>query len=201
MNLALSPFQSRFAAFALMLFTLATLTAAIAFPTLWLHKRYDTYLEDYSDQLLRYRRVDSLRPRIQEALNDVEKLDARKLYLKSSSPSLAAAELQDLATRIIDAHKGRIVSSQIQSAKDAAKEDSKAKVPLKVTISVQMNTSMVPLQLILHAVESNEPYLFIDQLTIRANQGRGFRAVPGVQPEFGVQMSISGYALTVGGKQ
>lgn len=193
----LSPIQSRLAALSLLLFVICVLVLAVALPTAWLHKRYNTFLGDYTDQITRYRRVAALRPGIEEAITEVEKTDSRKFYLKSASPSLAAAELQGLVTRIIESHKGRVASSQIQQAKD----DTKPIGPAKVGITVQMNATAVSLQLVLHAIESHEPYLFIDQVTVRANQGRGYKPVPGVQPEFSVQMTISGHSPIEGDKR
>lgn len=201
MKFHLTPPQSRLAAAGILLAVLGSLGAAIAIPVWWLHKHYDTYLEDYSDRLTRYRRVAALRPAVEEAIAGVEERASRKFYLKSASPTLAAAELQGLVTRIMETNKGRIISSQIQSTNETAKDDAKSKGPAKVTILVQMNASMVPLQLILHAVESAEPYLFIDQFTVRAHHGRGYKPVPGIQPEFAVQMTISGYTPTDGDKQ
>ena len=194
--------QSRIVAICLVLAVLGGLVAAIAAPTFWLHKRYDTYLEDYSDRLVRYRRVAALRPSIEDSIAHLKDLDSRKYYLKGATPTLASAELQGLVTQIIETHNGRIVSSQVQVAKDSTTGDSKkqTKEPAKLSISVQMNAAMVPLQLILHALESREPYLIVDQFTVRANQGRGYKPVAGVQPEFAVQMTVSGYTPADGDK-
>ena len=208
MKLQLTRMQSRFAAIGLLLLVICTLVAAVVVPVWWQHKRYDGLIEEYSDRLTRYRRVAALRPRIEDALSDAAKRDSRKFYLKAVSPTLAAAELQGLVTQLIGTNKGRVFSSQIQQATDDPKNDAKdgatpnspAKSPVKVSVSVQMTASAVPLQLILHAVESQEPYLLIDQLTVRTNQGRGYKPVPGIQPEFVVQMTVSGYTALDGEK-
>jgi general secretion pathway protein M len=196
MKLALTPIQGRLLAVLLALTALALLVAAVALPTLWLHKRYDSFIEDYGDRLQRYRRVAALRPAIEEAIKGTEKRDSRKYYLKGGSPTLAAAELQGLVTRIVDENQGKIISSQILPAK----EDAKATGPLKVAISMQMGAAIIPLQMILHTLETAEPYLFIDQLTVRANQGRGYKPLPGVQPEYVVQLTVHAYAPAAGAK-
>jgi hypothetical protein len=51
------------------------------------------------------------------------------------------------------------------------------------------------LQQILLGIESRVPFLFIDHLAIRAGQGRLYRPQPGVDPEFGLQMTLHGYAI------
>lgn len=196
MKFRMTASQSRFAAVGLLILVAALLAAAVALPTWWLHRHYDNHLEDYSDRLARYRRVAAMRPAIEEAIATLEKRDAHKYYLKGASPTLTAAELQGYVARVIESRKGRIISTQVLPAKDEGKTTG----PTKVVLSVQMNTAIVPLQLVLHALETGEPYLFIDQLVVRASQGRGYKPVPGVQPEFNVQMTIHGYALPAGGK-
>jgi general secretion pathway protein M len=184
------------AAVGILLLLVSLVIAVVALPTLWLHKRYDAYLEDYSDRLQRYRRVAASRPVIETAILEIDKRDGRKYYLKGASPTLVVAELQGLVTRTIEAHMGKIASSQGQPVKDEAK----ATEPAKSAISVQFTASVPSLQLILHAIEIHEPYLFIDQLAIRAHQSRMYKPVPGVQPEFIIQMTVSAYALGGGAK-
>jgi general secretion pathway protein M len=196
MKLALTPIQSRLLAILLALLALALLSAAVALPTLWLHKRYDQFIEDYSDRLQRHRRVAALRPAIEDAIKTAEKRDSHKYYLKGTSPTLAAAELQGLVTRIIDGNQGKIMSSQILPPKDEAKTTG----PQKIAISVQLGAAIIPLQMILHTLETTEPYLFIDQLTVRANQGRTYKPIPGSQPEYVVQLTVHAYASTAGTK-
>jgi hypothetical protein len=196
MTLQLSSGQRRTVALGLLLLTVALIVTAFALPTWWLHARYDRFLEDYSDRQQRYQRVAALRPDINAAITDVMKLDARKHYLNGASPTLAGAELQSLVTRIIETHKGRIASSQVL----ANTEETKTPGALKIALQVQMAASMIPLQLILHAIETSEPTLFIDKLTVTSNFGRGYRPEPGVQPEFQVQLTISGYSPMDGGK-
>jgi general secretion pathway protein M len=196
MKLIMTPGQSRLAAVLLLLVAVALLVAAVAVPTRWLHQRYDRFIEDYSDRLQRYRRVAALRPGIEAATAAAEKRDSRKYYLKAGSPTLAAAELQGLVTRIVDGHQGKVMSSQILPAK----EDGKSAGPLKVALSVQLGAAIIPLQMILHSLEAAEPYLFIDQLTVRANQGRQYKPMPGVQPEYVVQITVHAYAPATGAK-
>lgn len=189
MGFRLTPLQQRLAAVGLLLILLGAIVGAVAFPGWWLNKRYDDYLSDYTDRVERYLRVAAFRSDIEKAVVDIEKRDSRQFYLKGASSGLAAAELQGLVTQVIETHGGRVVSSQIQQAKD----DAKPKGVAKVTISVQLNAPIVPLQLILHAIESHQPYFFVDQFSVRANQGRGYKPVPGGQPEFAVQLTISAY--------
>ena len=196
MKLLLSPMQSRALALSLLILVILAAVAAVAVPTWLLHKRYDSYLEDYTDRLKRYRRVEALRPAIEAGIKEVEARAGRQNYLKGTSAASAAAELQGLVTKIIETNNGRIISSQALPAK----AEGKTAEPAKAAISILMNATIGSLLLILHTLETNQPYLFVDQLTVSANQGRGFKAVPGVQPEYVVQLTVSGFALAGGGK-
>ena len=196
MKRRLTPAQSRALAVFLLFAVIAAVIAAIALPTWRLHKRYDSHLEDFTDRLQRYRRVAVLRPQIDESMRDVEARAGRQFYLKSASPASASAELQGLVTRIIETHKGRIISSQVVPVKDEAK----AGEPTKAAISVQMNASIIQLLIILHALETNQPYCFIEQLTVRAGHGRAYRPAAGVEPDYVVQIMVSGFAPAGAGK-
>jgi hypothetical protein len=178
----------------LLLALVVLLVAAVAWPALMLHKRYDMVIEDSLDRLSRYNRVASMRSAIEKSIAAVEKRDARKYYWKGNTPALVAADIQGSVTKIIEANQGRIISSQTLQTPD----DGKVTGPAKISISVQMSASVVPLQLILYALEANAPYLFIDQLSIRGNQSRGFKPPPGVQPEVVVQLTIRGYSFPTG---
>jgi general secretion pathway protein M len=189
MKLQLTRGQNRFAAILLLLVVIAVLVGALALPTFWLHKRYDSAIEEATDRHGRYLRVAALRPTIDEAIQAAEKTDAQRFFLHGATSSLAAAELQRLVTQLVEKHKGRVATTQVLPQK----EENKAGSAMKISVSVQFNASAVPLQLILHALETNEPYIFIDQVTVRSNQGRVYKAVPGVQPEFAAQMTVSAY--------
>lgn len=188
--LVFSPLQKRLVAVALAVAATGAIVAAIALPTMWLHQRYDQYLETYTDRLTRYRRVADMRPAVEQAIKAAEKKDSKKFYLKGGSPTLAAAELQGLITRIVESNQGKVMSSQIIQPRDDGKKPAGAHA---VSVSVQLGAAIIPLQLILHALETTEPFLFIDKVSVHANQGRGYKPIPGTQPEFAVQLTAHAY--------
>ena len=192
----LTPRQSRALALALLAGSVLALAAAIAVPTWLLHQRYDRAIEDFSDRLARYRRVASLRPQIEDSIKAVEARASRQYYLKSSSPGSAAAELQGLVTKIAEANKGRVMSSQALPGKD----EGKGGEAVKAATMMQLNASITSLLAILHAIDIHHPYLFVEQITVRAGQGRGYRPTPGVEPEYVVQITVAGYGPPAGGK-
>lgn len=188
MTLTLTATQRRLLAVLLALAVVSTAMAACILPALWFHQRYDNYIESYSDRIQRYRRVAANIPHIEQALKGAAKRDSNKLYLKSASPTLASAELQGLLTKIIEANQGKVLSSQVVPQKDDAKTQNG-----KVSVSVQLGAATTPFQVILYTLETNEPHLFIDQISITSNQGRTYRPIPGVQPEFSIQLTAHAY--------
>lgn len=145
---------------------------------------------------LRLPRVAALRPAIEEGIKAVEARAGRQNYLKGASPASAAAELQGLVTRIIETNDGRITSSQALPAKAGGKTVG----PGKVAISILMNATIDSLLRIVYTLETTEPYLFLDQLTVRVGQGRLNQSIPRVGPEYQVQLTVSGFTLAGGGK-
>jgi hypothetical protein len=188
------PVKHRVAAAAILAIVIAICAAGLGVPTWLLHRHYDTHLDNLTDKLARYRRVAELRPEIDAALEEVRQQDASRFYLRSATPALAGAELQGAVSSIIEISKGRLITSQILHQRDT--DDTKD--PAKVSLQIQFYASITPLQLILHAVESHQPLLFIDKLSITSGLSRGYRPTLGVQPEFQVLLTLSAYLLPPG---
>ena len=184
----LTPQQSRILALLLLIAALMLVAAAIALPAWRLHQHYDHHIEEYADHLARYREIAARKPAIDEALKAVQGRNPQQYYLKANAPTLAAAELQGIVTRVVESHQGRVISSQILQQKDDGKS-----MPGKMTLSLQMNANIVALQMILHSLETHQPSLFINQMSVRASQGRAYKPAPGAQPEFMVQLTVSAY--------
>jgi hypothetical protein len=53
---------------------------------------------------------------------------------------------------------------------------------------------MQNLRQVLHALEGREPYMFLDNLTVRAQVPPGFKPQAGFEPEVFVQFDVSAYA-------
>ncbi len=189
MRIDISVRQSQLVAIFLLIVALGLAFAALAVPVWWLHQHYDYYIDDYSDRLRRYQQIADLRSQIEHSISTVTERDAGKYYLKGATPALAGAELQGLVTRIVEAQKGKLFSSQIL-ANNSLKEDEPIS---KIAIQVQLSAAIIPLQLILHSLEANQPYLFIDKLLITSNFGRLYKPLPGVQPDYQVQLTVSAY--------
>jgi general secretion pathway protein M len=204
MALVMTPRQSRAAAMALLLGAVVFVLGAFIIPVYLLHRHYDFYLDKYSDELARYQRIAATRATLEAKLAAVKAREPRKGFLKNASPGLAASEVQDVVKSLIEGNGGRLAVLQISPHKD----DGRFR---QASVNVQMSASVPALRKILHALESAQPHLFVDSLTVRSNVGYGYRPVPvpvpglvpvpgvpvpGPEPEIlFVQMDVSGFAV------
>ena len=62
---------------------------------------------------------------------------------------------------------------------------------------MQFFASTPNLQKILYALETQQPYLVVENLSLRPlNAFRGFRPAPGQEPEVNVQLDVVGFDFT-----
>ena len=159
-------------------------------PVLLLHRHYDDAIETWTTRLATYRRVAAQAPALRNALDVMRTKDARRFFLKNTAPNLAGAELQEL------------VKSAIEQATAAASRRARARRRAttrgfrQIVANVQFFATTPNLQRILHALETKEPLLVVDNITIRpTNAFRGFKPAAGQEPEVNVQLDVSAWAL------
>lgn len=185
----LTPGQSRAAALALAVVALAAVVALVLVPTLLLHQRYDTAIEEQSDRLVRYRRVAAQAGELAKALETVRARDGRRFYLRNTAPNLASAEHSEAVKAIIEGNGGRITTSQnVQPRDDEAFK--------QIGANIQFFATTSNLQKILAALEMQLPYVVVANITIRpVNAFRGFKPAPGQDPELIVQLDAVAWAF------
>jgi general secretion pathway protein M len=184
--------QRRLLAVGLAVLLVVVLVAGFAVPA-WLgHRHYNRALADYGDQLARHQRVAATREATEAKLAALRGRQLNTLYLKNPSPTIAASELQDIARSAIEAAGARLITVQIPPHRDEGRYR-------QVTINVNISATGPALRRILHSLESAQPLMVIENVTIRQSVGAGFRPAPGTEPEMFVQFELSGYAIG-GGK-
>ncbi len=183
-----TPAAQRAAALGALLLAAALVIAALALPAWWLYDRYDSAATQLARQLRSYTSLNQLRPTLTQALEALKAKESRKFFVKGASAALAGADLQDIVKSLIETNNGRLLSSQLLAHKD----DSGVR---QVNATIQMTASIQNLRQILHAMESREPYLFLDNLTVRAQVPSGFKPQAGFEPEMFIQFDVSGLSL------
>jgi len=181
----LSPSQRRMLAVGLALLALIVVLAVLLVPVWLLHSRYDDAIASLEDRLMRYRRISAQAPEYRKALEQVRARDSRRFFLKNTAANLAGVELQEIVRSAIESNGGRITTSQNQATRDEGRYKA-------VGVTFQFFATTPNLQRILYSLETQQPYLVIDTLTLRPlNAFRGFRPVAGQEPELNVQMDVS----------
>jgi hypothetical protein len=95
----------------------------------------------------------------------------------------------------IESNGGRITTSQNQAPKDEGRFR-------QIGVNVQFFATTPNLQKVLYALETQQPYLVVENFTMRPlNAFRGFRPAPGQDPEVNVQLEVAGYAFTEAAKK
>ncbi|MEO8485278.1 MAG: type II secretion system protein GspM [Betaproteobacteria bacterium] len=185
----LSPPQRRALAASLLVAAVAVLLAVLLAPVWLLHRHYDDAIETWTTRLATYRRVAAQAPALRSALDAMRTKDGRRFYLKNTAANLAGAEMQELVKSAIEGQGGRITTSQSPAPRD----DGGFR---QIVANVQFFATTPNLQRILHAIETREPLLVIDNITMRpTNAFRGFKPAAGQEPEVNVQLDVSGWAL------
>src|SRR5882672_3011588 len=184
----LTPGQQRALAAGLFVGAIVLALAALLVPIVLLHRHYDTAIADTSDRLRRYQGVAARAPELRATLDAMQQRDARRFFLKNTATNLAGAELQEVVKSAIEGNGGRITTSQNTSPR----EDGRFR---EIGVNVQFFASTPSLQRILLAIETNQPYLIVENLTTRPlNAFRGFKPAPGQEPELNVQLDVGAWA-------
>ena len=182
----------RLLAVALLVLMIGLLIAAVAVPAVLLHRHYDENIAKLSRQVSTQTAFNTLRPRLTEKLEALKTRDVKKLFLKGTSSALALAELQETVRTTIEANGGKVGGSSVPG--NALKEDG---VYRHVAAAFTLNTNTTNLRRVLHALETKEPYLFVDTVVVTPiNIGSGYRPAPGTpEPEMFVQLDVHAFAL------
>jgi len=188
--IAASPRSSRALAVLLLVAAVVLALALLIVPVFLLHRHYDVAIDGMRDHLDRYRRIAAQAPETKKALDSLRAKNGRRFFLKNTAPNLAGAELQDIVRAAIENNGGRITTVQII----APKEDGRFR---QIGVNVQLFATTPNLQKILYAIETQQPYLIVEGLTIRPlNAFRGFKPAPGVEPEVSVLLDVVAFSNT-----
>ena len=139
--------------------------------------------------LRRYRALAEQRPAMADRLAAQQELAASAAgYLQGPSDALAAAQLRDRVKSVIEGAGGELLSTQILPAR--AIED--IAVIRRVVLRVQFDVTIEGLAKALYELESGQPYLLIDQLSVREQRARQ-RDESEMEARLDISLELSGY--------
>jgi general secretion pathway protein M len=185
-----SPRARRVAAIALFILLTLLIIAAVAVPSWFLYQRYQEKEAMMTRQLSSYTALNQLRPKMMQAVEALKAKETKKYFLKGTTPGLAGADLQDVVKALIESNNARVFSAQLLPHKD----DNGYRL---VAATISMSSTIQNLRQVLYAIESREPYLTIDNISIRSQVPSGFKPAPGAEPDMFIQFDVSGLAPIV----
>ena len=172
---------------ALVIMVLAiTVVAMLTVVPLWAaNQHYQNIIEELDGQLEIHQRVvtagDALRSRHEQLKRSHA---GNRNYLKATSEALAAAELQKTVKRIAGTNGMELLSTQILPA-------SKASELTRITLKVRMRGRLDNILRVFYTLETGQPYLFLDNVSVRS-QGQRKRTAYTDHP-LDVDFNLIGY--------
>ena len=183
----LNPRQRRLLALVILVLALGAVFSVTVLPVLLANRHYQDTITMQKSRLQQLQRAaalgDTLQPQY-EQLKRWQKTDAH--YLKSNSAALAAAELQRLVKRIVVAKNAEVVSTQILTTRQ---EEGFDRVALKVRIRGELENIVQAF----HVIETGEPFVFLENVSVRASRGRRVRGKVATLQTLDIDMELIGY--------
>jgi general secretion pathway protein M len=180
--------KGRALALSLALLCVMAAIAVIAVPAYILHQRYDGVIAAAEEKIDRYRKLAAHKVEHQKALDVLKAREGARFFLKNTAPNLAGAELTDFVRPLIESNGARLTSIQPTTVKD----DAGFRL---YSLNIGFNATPANLQKTLFAMETALPYLFLENVTLRATVPRGFKPQPNQEPEITAQIEIQAYGI------
>lgn len=176
---ALTPLLRRILAVGMLFALLAALWTLVVVPIGARFESYEQSIARSEALLARYLRIGAARDELRAELERVrEKQESMSGFLKGPSVELVAAELQNKVKGLIEASGGELNS--IQTLPESMEHGFR-----KVEIRAIMTIDTPALRQVLHALETANPYLFLDNVDIRAQRKRA-ESASGLQVRYDV---------------
>ena len=179
--------QRRLLALAILLLVLCAICSITVVPVLLANQHYRETIAGMEGRLAQLQRAAAIGTGLQpqyEQLRRWQETDSH--YLKSSSSALAAAELQRLLKRIVVTNHAEVLSTQILTA---AQEQDLNRISLKVRIRGTLGDIVQ----VFYAVETSEPFMFLENISVRAKSGRRGRSKIPAPQLLDVDLELIGY--------
>ena len=183
----MNPQQSRRMALLVLLIAVFGIAGPIAFGVWKVNQYYETELANKRDRIERYQRIASTRQDVAKQLDAMRAKEPRKFFLRGGATSLSAAEAQEAVRAIIEQNGGTLITMQAPTSRDEGRFK-------QINVNVQLTATIQSLRRILHAIEGNTPYLFVENLMIRSQSAAQHRPLPGQEPQVFVHFDVTGYA-------
>jgi hypothetical protein len=185
--IVVSPIMRRVLALAILAAIPLTLWHAIIDP-IWQSWADSDETEARSLQLIAdFRQTAATRPALEARFKEVE-VRGKTLpgFVTGNTPALAAATLQSEIKRIIESKGGQVRSTQdLAATRERGAE--------KIGVRFDITTSLESLPKIVYEIEAHAPYLFIDNVEIRAPEDARPESYVADKPILIIRWDVYGY--------
>lgn len=181
---------SRTLALALLGVALLGAQRLIIAPVLSAYRDGEARIEQAKELLQRYEALGQQRSLLTDRLAEQQERAASAAgYLQGPSDALAAAQLQDRVKSVVESAGGQLRSTQILPAEQLEAELGVRRTRLRVHFVVTIEG----LEETLYELETGQPYLIIDDVTVRQERVRRRRSEAPGQPMLDVSLELFGY--------
>jgi general secretion pathway protein M len=135
----------------------------------------------------------SLTARLARQLAGGRGADLRALMLQGETAGIAGAALQRLVNDHVSAAGGKATSFQLLPPRESGGTT-------RLALGLAMRIDIEALRDVLHAIETGEPLLFVDDIAIRAPQNAAKSEEGDALGPLEVTMQVSGFVLRGGGR-
>jgi general secretion pathway protein M len=179
--------QRRLLALAILVLALGAVFSVTVLPVLLANRHYQETIAGLESRLQQLQRAAAIGETLQpqyEQLKRWQTTDAQ--YLKSSSTALAAAELQRLVKRIVVEKNAQVMSTQILTTRQEEGFD-------RVSLKVRLRGELENIVQAFYVIESAEPFIFLDNVSVRASRGRRVRGHTAPLQTLDIDMELISY--------
>jgi general secretion pathway protein M len=188
-SVAPSEARRRAPALALLLALVVGLLALPLVPLWSAHRHYDETAAALADRLARLRARVATRGTLEALYAErTQGYGADTSFLASATDAVANAEIQAIIKRLVEQHGGTMLTSQ---ALPSRQEEEFTRVGVRVRLRMPLES----LVLVLHALDTGTPFLFLDGVAVT-----GQPALRRVQPgstQLNIDLEVSGYLRPV----
>lgn len=181
---------SRLLASALLVGVLWLAAQLVVLPVFQAYRTTAQEIDQNRALLERYRALAAERPRYARRLEErLESYRANTGFLDGQDETLAAAALQERVGSVIDTAGGELHSTQILPTQLADEDLAIRRAGLRLQFAVGIEG----LEEILYQLETAEPYLFVEELSIREQRVRRRRNEAPVETRLDVSLEVYGF--------
>jgi general secretion pathway protein M len=186
MNLPQGP-RGRLVALGLLLIPVILLVRYVVWPLGEAYASSGSELEATREQIANYQRLLAERPALEAAIEQLERDRPLAPYLLAgANRALAAADLQRRLQEAVQKHDVTILSLRVKEPVDDG--------PLeRIAVEARLRADVRQLRDLLYAVETGQPYLFVEDLSINVRQARRLRRSQ--MSALGLEISLTLYGL------